>query len=248
MQHLSLEEYLKEEALEEYYGLHHKIEQYFIMCQHYLFFLRRIQEFDGKLFGIYDDGSFWSLTKFTYVEMFLIRFYSLTFDKNKKSLTLSYFLNFLQDNARTIALQNHFLSTFGKENFDEWLKTTRLEIERLRHKLTAHLDVATVIQEDIEYPSTTRLFEIFDQAVTFFQSMSFTFEGDFWLWGYDANKRTRRTTDIDELLQLIAINSPIIERSQDHPEIWDIHRRDLTDSQIAKINEIRRKMGLPDVE
>ena|GEM_PF-5502911 len=250
MQNMTVEKFLKKEGIKRYLDWSEKIEHYLLMCNYYLFFLQRIQEFDGQLFGVYEDGSFWSLTKFTYVEMFVVRFCSLLDQDDKNSITLPRFYNFIRQNALNKKLREQFDSCF---NHDELAKLM-IEVDKLRkirNKLIAHLDKAHLIgnlQNTIEYPTSIELRETYNKAVEYYNAMSFPPSGNFWLTGYSDYWRDNHMTDIDNYLNLIAMNSPIIARSQEHPESWAIHRRDLTDAQITKINEIRRKMGLPDVE
>jgi len=247
---MRVEDYLKEEGIKKYMDWSAKIEHYLLMCNYYLFFLQRIQEFDGELFGIYIEGSFWNLTKFTYFEMFVVRFCSLLDQDDKNSITLPRFYNFIKQNALNKKLREQFDSFF---DVDELAKLM-IEVDKLseiRNKLIAHLDKAHLIgnlQNKIKYPTSIELRKMNDKAVEYYNNMSFTPSSGFWLTGYSDYWRDNHRTDIDKYLDLIAMNSPIIARSQDHPEIWGIHRPGLSDAQIAKINEVRRKMGLPDVE
>lgn len=250
MQNMKLEDYLKEEGVKIYLDWSANIEHNLLMCNYYLVFLQRIQEFDGKLFGIYEDGSFWSITKFTYFEIFVVRLCSLLDQDDKNSITLPGFYNFIRQNALNKNLCEQFDSCFDYDELEELI----IEVDKLRkirNKLVAHLDKAHLIgnlQNTIKYPTSIELREIYNKAIEYYNAMSFTPSSNFWLTHYSDYLRDNHMTDIDNYLNLIAVNSPIIARSQEHPESWAIHRRDLTDTQIAKINDVRRKMGLPDVE
>ena len=142
--------------------------------------------------------------------------------------------------------------TKHKTGFEYWVKEIAYRLAPLRNKFTAHLDSEYLNQKTdkskIRQLNSKEIREMLDTAQEYFNAMTFDSYYTLWFWGYNENARSRYKTDIDKLLDLIAMNSPIIARSQDHPEIWGIHRPGLSDAQIAKINEVRRKMGLPDVE
>lgn len=233
-----------------------------------MFFLERLQNFDLDLF-VATDGDFWNLTQNAHFDMFLVRFYSLiaAVDRRVKtgqqpeiSLTLPNFYIFLKENAKTPELQGNFISNFNKDTskihekgFEIWVTEIRSRLEILRNKLIAHLDTAYLVNptDRLKFRpiSLSELSKMMDDTAIYFDAMSFNHHHVLWFWDYfDENRRAKGLTDLDELLNLIAMNSPIIARSQEHPESWAIHRRDLTDAQIAKINDVRRKMGLPDVE
>lgn len=255
-----MEEYLKEEAIEECQKWYAAIQHYFATCNLYWLFLTRLEEFDYRLFRFTHHSTFLRLTRASHFEMLLIRFYSLVSAKDRKvkkgsteeiSLTLPNFFKFLKKNAKNENLREKFTSRVEEEIFLSWVEKITERLSVLRNKFTAHLDTEYLFKDkniDFKPLGSEELRLMLDEAESYFNMMTFNVYRNLWFWDYGENARERKELDIDRILEFIAMNSSIIERSQDHPEIWEMHRRDLTDVQIAKINEIRRKMGLPDVE
>jgi hypothetical protein len=68
------------------------------------------------------------------------------------------------------------------------------------------------------------------------------------LWGYGENSRITRTTDIDELLDNVARKSHLLNLPESAPFLCASVFSELSDFELATINQYRVKFGLPVVD
>ncbi|MCU0465160.1 MAG: hypothetical protein MUF38_11395 [Anaerolineae bacterium] len=261
MMEMDLKDYIKEEMLEECNKWYDALQNYFAQCNLYLLFMTRIEEFDYKLFNFTSHHTFIRATRDAYFETFIVKFYALIAatdrkvkkgEKVEKSLTLPNFYDFLKTNAKDKKLQDDFISHVQETEFLSWIKKVRDRLDIIRNKFLAHVDVAYPLFRDdfgVTPIATKEMRDLLDETEQYFQRMNFNMGRPFWFWDYaDDRVRERKLLDIDRVLDFIAMNSIVVTLPEKQPHGWKIKRERLTDVQIAKINEIRRKMGLPDVE
>lgn len=254
---ISLEEYLEESKIGDVKKWYDALQRHFATCELYWLYMTRLERFDLFI----SDYGFLTTTRDTYFEMFIIKFYALIAATDRKtkpsgipdnSLTLPKLLGFLKENAKNDEIRNQFLAYVNQEKFDAWVESIRNRLSLIRNKFTAHIDAGYYIQNNdfgTEPVNTQEIRSWLDETKAYFQKMSFLDYYPFHFMNYDIErKQSDGSLDVDQILDLIAMNSHIVKMPESSPRLWGIRRARLSIQQIGEVNRIRRKMGLPDVE
>lgn len=254
---------LKPEALELYDRWCETVQAYLVEVRMHWFFAKKIEEFDRKLFGLDFSGDFWDMTRFAHIHTCLSRIWSLVADTDSDAMTLSKMLGFIDENIQTLDPERaqRFRRDFGnhidRRDFHKRIKDIRDRLDAIRHKVIAHLDqvyLGLKPPKDGNSPSLRRLTRIELDGIVrdvedLWDKINPGIQRALMPWHYaDERKLSESRTDIDELLDLAASKSAIVNLPEKSPELWKLRRKELSLDHLTKINRVRKKFGMSGVE
>jgi hypothetical protein len=146
---------------------------------------------------------------------------------------------------------NLFDERLRKSRFDKRTIAMLERAKRLRNERVGHTaqDVVLGISEGTRL-SYSELRSLRDALNSLLAAISFNVDHLMLPVPYDPRVQhpagSNHETDIEELLDFVAMKSPWLNLPEKNPNKWKYQRARLTEDQISQINHYRRKLGLPE--
>lgn len=218
-----------------------------------IFLLEKIESFPFHLFvPLYDDRVFWHQVRNSMVESTIMGAWRIIVDTRDDAITLRHFKNHVFKHLRDENEKQLLASRIKEIDFDNKISALSTKIRNARHNFIGHLNREVQLKPEIQNPyefsiSLSEMRELLETVLKLFNVLCFENYHYIWLWAYSDTSRNRRETDIDRLLDLLAQNSPLIQSPENNPRYWGIKRQKLTESDVAILNEYRRRFGLTEI-
>ena len=170
-------------------------------------------------------------------------------DQSSDFFTLPQFRNNVRNSVKE-EYQKSFDEQLREVRFDKKIKNSLEKVHDLRSVRIAHSKEDFVFGE-IDEPLVKfgDLKIIRDQLISVFNALAFNV--DHMMLPVQYSSRIERPnnedylSDIEELLQLLAENSPSIKQPENNPTHWKIQRENLPQRELDAFNYYRNLLGLP---
>ena len=125
------------------------------------FLYEKIVDFPFHLFAEH-HGFFWTLTRKSMFVSIIIGLWKILYDDDSKSLTIIKMRNEVMKRAINKMAKNEISELLRQANVKERLANIKNEIQRIRHKHFAHLDIINIDKPSSQQPKGILLKEILD--------------------------------------------------------------------------------------
>lgn len=227
--------------------------QELVLLNSNLYILEKLLDFPFDLFVMPDRRTFFRLVEINLFRSCLMIVWKLVEDPDPNALTLLRFKNEIRRHIRPQYACS--LDAVLKETkFDKQIEQLLEPIRTLRNKRIAHLD------EDFNLPpeqikemrvSLSDLMVLRDMLNQLFELLCFGHQRSVVPIEYHPEvihpPGVDARSDVEELLDNVARNSPLLNMPENEPDHWRYFRQGLPRDILQVLNEYRRKFGLPEV-
>lgn len=208
--------------------------------------LGRIEAFPYKLLEPASQ-QFWELVENALLETCVMTIWRVAIDKKSATLTIGH-------------LKSDILKHFAREEYARQLRAVlkecmvekaihafRLRIEDTRHNYIAHFNLLKNSAPDTERAHEKKQF--LAELRGYAQSLNAYFKLLCFAGARPAAAPTGSLTgsplDVDRIFDAIAKNSVLVNSAENNPVLWGSIRDSLSSEEIAAVNAVRKKFGLP---
>ena len=207
-----------------------------------IYILNKLSKLPFETFHLtFPSSPFWGQIYKTLFDMSLLIIWRISFDPNKKSLTLNKINQLIQKNS----VSDDIIEKLKTLELSPWIVDTKIKVEKLRHKLIGHSDIIINTYKPQEFFNMYRvrlndLEKCRDDIVRYFDILCFD---------HNYSTRTReyldfvdsdRETDIDKIFNLMVKDSPIFKMQDEHPEFWEKYYKKKIDKKDLEIIDYYR--------
>jgi len=216
-----------------------------------IYYVEQILAFPFDLFSDFDLSAFFRVTVDNYRTAILLGITRVAADSDSGSLTLPKFKNRLPKLIRP-EFRDAFQVLLREARWDRRTRKLVAKAGDIRNKTIAHLDAdASLRRSQVSGLS-------FDEVKDLRDALNDLLDTVFYKpFGVEAMMLTAQhhpnvthppgsKPDIERLLDLIVDASDVLRMPEKVPESWQYYRVNLTSHQLERLNEYRRKFGLPD--
>lgn len=146
------------------------------------------------------------------------------------------------------AVRQSIRADIDKVNFDKRVEATEKKLRYIRNKYLAHHDKTQHMLppdkrtgDEITYGEMKKML---NAAYELFNILSFEVQFSPWFDILNDHLRDTQQTGIDKLLELVAKNSVLLNLPETNLSAWERRRLTLNATDLKKVNEYRRKVGL----
>ena len=250
------EELFKPEFVGVYERLHDDIRRRMTRLHGSLFTLEQLRDlpFEYLEYYVYGPGrmEFWRLVIANFIEMTIVTLHAVVNDNEGNAHTLRSFHNAIKQAPWLHEeMQLLFKQTWRGREFDAAEKSIAARVKGIRHNWIAHRFIDKATGDPKDALSTVSLEEIrhlFAAVHSLFGALSFgasyiTLAGD----PMPTTIGGRPTpTCLDSVLDAVIRDSEFVKRPELQREFWPELRKHLPAEMIRVMNELRRRIGLPD--
>jgi hypothetical protein len=241
-----VEDVLDESILQEY---KQKIELFYlehlVPLNTNIYILEKLLHFPFELFIDAHRSIFFPIIYQNTYQISLLIVSRLANDQDGDFLTLVQFKNWLTKNIRT-AYQENFNAWIKKTRFDNETKKLLKRTQELRHSYIAHIKRVPSISTE-ENLNLGELKNLRDTLNRLLDALSFNTDRIMLPIPYAFSDG--ENTDIDDILDSVAKESPLLNAPEQDPLYWESLKSaasPLSEADVRVINLYRRKFGLPD--
>ncbi len=246
------EQLLKKEWIEEYKTQIESLWLQAVQLNSNLYLLERIAVFPFNVFA-HRDHLCWSLIASALYESCLMVIRRIVTDKGSDFLTLRKFKNELMQNAKDEVAKAKIADRLREVRFDKrvaaieeqvkdlcngWLAHLKKEVVSRSHNQTRRMPIVLVDKLKIVRDAVNDLITV----LSFDTGRAFIYEE------YSENVTYPRGTDsrpdIERVLDLVALNSPVLSMPDNYPDSWQDERSVFTEKELEQFNAYRKKFGL----
>lgn len=236
---------LKTEHVESYRGHHKDLYERMIRLHHNIQIMRHIDGFHWDPFVPADDQIFWNTTMMGLGDSTVLLFHGLLNDNSQDHLSLSRFKNLVRQwlKAEHVLAYNE---ACGTHRVDTLVEDALAKIRDLRHGFIAHR--LRVGDQSAQRPQIvwTEVDAVFAHTKKVFDTVSLGTQCILALPGYGVPTFGReQKPDIDELLNGVAARSSVVNMPEKNPDLWAVLRPRKSEEYLTKLNELRKRAGLP---
>ena len=216
-----------------------------------IFILEKIKDFPfNPLLSYNERGPFWPLVVDIFFRESILITYRIVVDSEPEAQTLPKLKNNIVRNICDDDYRLYFRQELGKLNFEKSIKEIKKRIENLRNTRLAHLsnkNFSEKIEEKMRnsYVRLNEVIELRDKINEFFSILSLGVDRGLLHPSYSISNNPNNQCDIDKILYLLAKNSHVLNMPEAQPEYWLYFRKSLDTEHLEKINNSRKKLGLP---
>jgi hypothetical protein len=218
-----------------------------------IFVLDRIVSFPFDILRP-DRRRFWNLVTDAFFDASILTLWQIAVDPSPDGLTLRQLKNELFQHLRNDDYRTAFAEALRSVDFESCVSTLEPKIRTLRRDYIAHFNRTANVDPTPEQLKQRSLFfselkQYRDAVQSLFKLLCFARER--LLLPLDYNPVVIRpdghATDIDQLLDCVARESEVLNMPEHNPQAWQVLRRRLSETDVAKLNHYRRTFGLPEV-
>lgn len=219
-----------------------------------LFFMRKLLDFPFHLFSDDQLFGFWDTVYYSLFESTIVTMYRVGLDTHKSGVLT------LQGLAKTVS--KNIAEESDRETFDNACKKSiliqqheelRTKVSQIRNHFIAHVnrDKISLLSrsQSSQLHVTLSELETIRTAMNDYFAILCLGEGlGVMLIQYDGKTQDHsELTDIDALLDWVARSSPVLNMPEQDPNVWRVHREDLSEDDVAVLNHWRVKFSLQPV-
>jgi len=239
--------------LEEYEESIQRMWQELVLLNSNLYILDKLLSFPFDLFVAPDRRAFFRLVEINLFRSCIMIVWKLVADRGPDSLTLRRFKNEIREHIRC-KYSGGFDAALKETKFDKQTAQLLQPIKALRNKRIAHLDkdfnLSPEQREEMRV-SLSDLKVVRDALNQLFELLCFGHQRVVLPIEYypevENPPGVDARSDIEEFLDNIARDSPLLNMPENEPQHWPYDRRSLSKDDLQRLNEYRRKFGLPEV-
>lgn len=211
--------------------------------------LNQLRQFPFEFIYGEDTMEFWRLVLGNSADVAILLLHGLARDKGNDVHSLESFKNeIIKEKWLRPEMLKLFKQTLRERKFDKTTKLVADRVEAIRHNLVAHQlkDNHNGFPTDL---SLEELWTLFDSVHSLFGALSFgatyvTLAGDMIPRTLDGEP-TR--TCLDGVLDAVLRASDFVNEPERTAKWWPIRRKDMNPKRLRKLNELRHRIGLPEV-
>ena len=221
------------------------------------FIMQKISNFPFKLFP-HRENIFWDTTFFSLFQSSVMIIYKIALDNNSEVLSLSRFKNQILEHFINEEIKSEFKKNLKELNFNTKIKKYSNLVNEERNLRLAHFNSNTnkkLSEEDVQrrIQLTNKLSEITKLLNKYFYILSFNenFSNTYIEYSEgiisQLNDSRDCRSDIEQLLDSIAKNSPLLNMPEVQKGFWRVYRAKLLNSELEVLNYYRKKFELPEI-
>jgi len=204
--------------------------------------LRQIRNFDADLFEV--PTALLPFLSTNLIDQVLLILTRLWGDKTHGVMTMDKFATWLREKGVRPEYRHSVASTIDQAMPPSDLCDAIARCRKIRHARVAHLSAqlrlrttpVSVRQEEVECAAKA--------LGDFYNAMNFGATMEFVPVEFQCDDQSYYEGDFGYVLDRIALGSKWFFLPERHPDRWPHHRRTLTEEQLAKINEVRRRYNM----
>ncbi len=213
-----------------------------------IFIIKKIFEFPFDLFCSPQNRIFFSRVVWNLYENSVLIITKLATDAGGDLHTLRQFKNWVFKQIKS-EYKSDFRQKLREVKFDSRTNNIFSKAKDLRDNVFAHFNRDKL--EQMPNLSLSELEELKDKLNSLFDALLFNAEYEMLPPSYSDNvilpKEVAYQTDIEDILDLIAKNSELLNMPGRDPEVRKYHKENYDEEAIEKINKYRKKFSLPEV-
>jgi len=247
---LDVKEILREDSLPEYEKGMNFFYSQLVHLNTTIYILDQIIKFPFKLFVVPDKTIFFNVVIRNSFDAGILIVTRLATDQGNDLYTLIHFKSRVRELIKS-ELIDLFDERLRKYRFDKRIATLLTKVKKLRDERVGHAkqDVVLGVSEGAQM-DFSELKSLRDALNSLLQALSFNMYYMMLPVPYDPQVQhpvgSNHQTDIEEILDSIALNSAVLQMPEKNPTKWTHWRTEFTDFEIGQINSYRRKFGLPE--
>ncbi len=246
---------LDPEWLEEYRRKREALYDDLVLLNSNLYIMDKIAGFPFDLFEPLSK-TFWDCIFVSMVETNVSIIYRIAIDNHKDVLTLPNLMDDIPNHLQAQEARNEFLSRRDELMFKKRFRESTDYFLKERHNHIAHFNLRAnteITAEGIQRRGqiTSRMRHACELLNSLFDLISLGLGHAKLLHNYNpgitypADMDSR--TDIEVVLDRIAQDSALLNMPEQRRDFWPHYRRNLSESEMEKLNKYRKKFGLPPV-
>jgi len=245
---LETKEILREDSLPEYEKGMNFFYSQLVHLNTTIYIIDQILKFPFKLFVEPDKMIFFKVFVRNSFDAGILIITRLATDQGNDLYTLMRFKNRVRELIKP-EFTDLFDERLRKYRFDKRIATLLKKIKMLRDERVGHArqDVVLGAFEGAQM-DFSELKSLRDALNLLLQSLSFNTYYVMLPGPYDPEVQhpvgSNHKTDIEEILDSVALNSAMLQMPERNPNMWTHWRTELTDLEIGQINSYRKKFGL----
>lgn len=247
--HKKPEDVLKPEHVEAYETLHKDIWGRLIHVNTNLTILEKIQNFPFHHIYAPQENIFWTMVRWNFLYISIAFLHSLTTDQGDKKHTLTRFANRILTDWIKHTYKSAYQQRLKNAKLHKNLSTNCTKIKQMRHNVIAHrlLDSDGARLMDVEGITLAEVRQAYEDVKKLFRACSFgtQYICNLYIGGTIGGKPVKE--DIDNLLDLIAKDSYLLNEPERKKDFWAAIRKNMSEEDITELNEFRKKFGMPPV-
>jgi hypothetical protein len=249
---MKAEDVLREDWLEDHGRIGRKLFDELGELSTRLFLVRTINDFPFALFAPQEkDTVFWVTVRRALIDSCVSIAYRAIVDEGAyqgtKRLTLKNFGSAVVMNARDDEARQVLRDRLRQAKFDRSIKGIAEKVEQVRHRSIGHLDWSFHTRPtESELALRLTIDELDQLAVSALNLLGvLVFQP---LAPLPLEYHAHGKKDIERILDLVAINSYVLNLPEQNPYVWTHHRTLLNEIEIEQLNHFRKLAGLPEVD
>jgi len=218
------------------------------------FLYEKIVKFPFRLFGQY-AGHFWNLTRRSMFMAIIIGLWRLLYDEDPNSLTAVKLRNEVMERAKNQEAKAQIGKVLREANVTKRLRSIKDQIQRMRHKHFAHLDVRYVDNPPQKPPRGVTLKEVsdlLDAAEDTLNAIGLGVQYMFLPGEYAPEVQHPQgrdpRPDIEKMLDDMVYNCPDFHLPEQKPYKFKFYWKNRSPEERRVYNHYRKKFGLPEIE
>lgn len=209
----------------------------------------KIMRFPFEVFGD-PDNMCWGLFADALLESCTIAIYRLAWDQTRGALTVGRFRDWMLSNSSHPEASTELRDRLSSLVVDGIQADTCTRVKEFRHNWLAHIGQRETILANTSglFPSIGELERCCDAIHADIDTMSL----DSTRMQTYSQYQTRRgevhegqPTDLDRLLDLVALHSALYRMPEEQPGYWPVHKSGLPASQLRTLEAYRERLGKP---
>jgi len=246
------EELFQLDFVERYKSLHKDLLWRVIRVHGTLFTLEQLIQFPFDLLYAPSEMEFWRLVIGNFVDIGILHLHGLAIDEGREVHSLESFKNMI---AKASWLGPDKLELFKQilreRKFDESVKSIAKRVKQIRNSRIAHrlVDTQTRLpKKGLSGVKLEELWDLFEAAHSLFGALSFgsayvTLAGD--LTPSTVGGEPTRTC-LDGILDAVLRDSFFVNEPERRAKSWAQHRKHRKPERLGVMNELRKRIGLPE--
>lgn len=210
-----------------------------------IFIMQKINEFPFKLFCSPNDTIFFTTVLKNLYDVSILTVTKLVTDQAGDLSTLLQFKNQVVKFIKT-EYRDSLIEMLKQNKFDNNIRLMLDTATSIRNSRIAHLKIDTIFSDQVKRLKIDELVELAKILNSLLQTLSFNVEQLMIPLPY--SEYVRQNTDIEKILDNIALNSNIIKMPEIIPsDAWVRHKKKMNQSEINTLNDYRKKFNLSEV-
>ncbi len=249
----SFQELVKPEWYQNYKDSIETLWDEIVYLNTYEFLLRKIGLFPWSLLGGVKH-EFWRYVELSFYQTCVSILYRAVVDRHHSALTLKSFKDDLRKNLVSEEVQDTFDERLKEIGFKKRFRELEKLVKEERSHRIAHLDKSqnvprTQIDNTARSELYTRLGEATSLVNDFFNALSLDAGRAKLPIEYQSKTLAGAPVqpDVEELLDLIARDSAVLNMPEQQPEFWPMYKDNISAKEMTVLNQYRSKFGLPAV-